>query len=161
MRIVVISDSHGASDSLRKVVSRNIGFCDFFIHLGDGERDVDSVRSDFPQADIRFVRGNCDYESNAPGTLVIPACDGIKIFCTHGNRYHVHSSPMQICYAAEEQGCRIALFGHTHCRFTAESGGIYLMNPGSLSLPRDGMPPSFGCIDIKDGNIVLSVSDLV
>ena len=54
--------------------------------------------------------------------------------------------------AARENGCRVALYGHTHKGETHYDEGIYVMNPGSPSAPRDGRA-SYGVIDITEGGI--------
>ena len=159
MRIVVMSDSHGDLSQVLKVVKRNIGFCDMFIHLGDGERDIDRLRVMYPNEDIRHVRGNCDYSDDSPSVSVINA-DGIRIFCTHGHRYNVKSGVEILAQNAEKNACRIALYGHTHARLETVCNGIFVMNPGSCACPRDGKPPSFGVIEIKDGKFVTGIYDV-
>ncbi len=159
MRIVVMSDSHGDYTAAASVVKRNLGHCDLFIHLGDGERDVERLRVNYPSIDIRHVSGNCDYSGESPGTTVVSA-GGIMIFCTHGHRHGVKSGVEKLCSDAEKKGCRIALFGHTHSRFEGTFNGIYVMNPGSCACPRDGKKPSFGVIEIVDGRIVAGIYDV-
>ena len=36
-----------------------------------------------------------------------------------------------LVYAAEEQGAKLALFGHTHKAAWTELGGVTLVNPGT------------------------------
>lgn len=43
MRIIVFSDTHGNYSAMHKIFKRN-GDADLFIFLGDGERDLDSLR---------------------------------------------------------------------------------------------------------------------
>ena len=43
MRILVISDSHGKNDDVKRVLEQ-VGKIDMFIHLGDIEKNVDYVK---------------------------------------------------------------------------------------------------------------------
>ena len=75
------------------------------------------------------VKGNNDYGTDDPEMRVV--CYGnVQFFMTHGHRYHVKESYMYLDYAARENGCKVALFGHTHCP-AMEQGEILLLNPGS------------------------------
>ena len=62
---------------------------------------------------------------------------------------------------AKAQGADIVLFGHTHERFSYydSDSGIYLLNPGSLSEPRDGKGKSYGVIDIVKSGVVMNIAD--
>ena len=154
-----MSDSHGDYSQVLKIVKRNIGYCDMFIHLGDGERDIDKLRLVYPNEDIIHLRGNCDYGDESPSASVITA-GGIRIFCTHGHRYSVGAGLDILAANAEKNACRIALFGHTHVRTETALNGIFIMNPGSCSCPRDGKPPSFGVIEIQGNKFTSGIFDV-
>jgi hypothetical protein len=55
---------------------------DLLLFLGDGIRDLDKIKAQFPDIPLRAVRGNCDYDSCLPVSDVITA-DGVNIFFTH------------------------------------------------------------------------------
>ena len=59
--------------------------------------------------------------------------EGVKIFACHGHLYSVKSGYDKLLYKAEELGCDIALFGHTHVATVLEYGSTTLINPGNLS----------------------------
>ena len=60
-----------------------------------------------------------------------------------------------IYYRAKELEVDIALFGHTHESLILEEDGVILMNPGSISLPRNSTR-SIGYIEIdKDIDLYL------
>ncbi len=155
MRIIVISDTHGAYDRLYKIVMNNFK-ADAFIHLGDCVDECIKLIRDFPEIAQRFyfVKGNCDYGSNAPILKIIDIAPGHRIFAAHGHRYGVKYDTEAIVSAAKENSCDIALFGHTHARLCTYENGIHIMNPGSASQPRDGKPASYGFIDITNAGIV-------
>lgn len=153
-----MSDSHQQQAQVEKIIRANKG-ADIFVHLGDGETDVDAMRLKYPGIDLRNVSGNCDSGFGVPRSIIIEAM-GRKIFCTHGKSYHVDDGIEPIVFAAKENGCCAALFGHTHERFIGKSEGIDLMNPGSCSMPRDGMKPSYGFIDITENGVFMNIIDV-
>lgn len=160
MRIIVLSDTHGNYNALKSVIDRNTD-ADWIFHLGDGEREVDRYVLDNPviAPKIIFVAGNCDYGSTSPGVFVLPVGEH-KIFATHGYRHGVNGSLETLKRMAEVNGCDIVLYGHTHVRFQGFQDGMYIMNPGSASCPRDGNKPSFGHIDISPAGIVTNIVDI-
>ena len=160
MRIIVMSDSHKNYSAVEKIVRKNLD-ADMFIHLGDGESDVDNVILKYPQVASRFVHvsGNCDLGSLSPSVYIMPL-GGHKIFASHGHLQAVKYSLDLIKKAAEENGCDIILYGHTHVRHNSYENGIYIMNPGSVSIPHDGNKPSFGCIDISEAGVLTKIADV-
>ncbi len=161
MRIIVVSDSHGDYRALSSVFMRNAD-ADWFIHLGDGERDVDNFIINYPQYTEKVIHvcGNCDIGSLSETFIVLPLPDGHKLFATHGHRYAVKNDLEILKRNAEMLGCDIVLYGHTHTRYNKYENGIYIMNPGSCSIPYDGTPPSFGTIDISPAGILTNISDV-
>ena len=158
MRIIVVSDTHGNYSALEKVIERNLS-ADIFVHLGDGERELDKIVMKYPQLDIRHVAGNCDYASLSPSVMIIGAGD-YKILATHGHNFGVKYSLDRFKEVAKENGATIAIFGHSHARLETHEDGIYFLNPGSAALPRDGSKPSYGFIDITNAGIVTNIVDL-
>ena len=57
MKILLVSDSHGDDESLRKIANKHNN-CDYYIHLGDSQSSPDLIRP------FVSVRGNCDYYSS-------------------------------------------------------------------------------------------------
>ena len=65
MRIIVMSDSHGDYFAVEEIIQRNLS-ADMFIHLGDGERELDKIVVKYPYLNIYHVKGNCDCGSFSP-----------------------------------------------------------------------------------------------
>lgn len=151
MRILVVSDTHGREDNLRRAVLAQPK-AEAVIHLGDGEEETGRVKRAFPEKMFLQVRGNCDWGSELPQTAVFEA-DGVKIFYTHGHLYGVKSSLYNAVCAARENGARVLLYGHTHQALTDYEDGLYIMNPGSLG----GYKASYGILDITPQGIVTNV----
>ena len=149
MRILVISDTHGYLDLLPKTL-KMAGTVDVLIHLGDicGDEDALTAQVSCP---IYMVPGNNDWSSRAPRELTVPIA-GKTVFLTHGDKYHVSYGLDRLKYRAEEVGADVAMFGHTHVPFLDMSGKPWLMNPGSLSLPRRGLF-SFMVIDVDEEGV--------
>ncbi|MBR4626184.1 MAG: metallophosphoesterase [Ruminococcus sp.] len=160
MRIIVISDSHGNFQNLEKVIMKNTD-AQWIFHLGDGELELDRFVIAHPilAPKIIHVAGNCDYDSLSPEIFTLPAIEH-KIFAAHGHKYGVAGSLDRIKKAALENGCDIILYGHTHERFMTYEDGLWIMNPGSIAIPRDGQNPSFGNIDISEYGVLMNIADV-
>ena len=52
---------------------------------------------------------------------------------------------------AADNGCDIAVYGHTHIAKVSNEGRITVINPGSASRPRDEMRPSFAVMELMEG----------
>lgn len=146
MRIIVLSDTHRNFRSFHEIVLRHQKEAHLFLHLGDGERDVEDISDLFPDLPLRHVRGNCDAMSMAPAVDILEVGD-VRILACHGHTLGVQSGCGRLEEMARKSGCSIALYGHTHVADIHYSDGLYLMNPGSPSCPRAGKP-SYGVIDI-------------
>ena len=165
MRIIVISDSHGNSSAVQKIVKSNIYVADMFVHLGDGENDMWQVQYEYPDIKIVQVKGNCDRTDEFPIYDIINAGMGpddkpVKIFVTHGHMYGVNKGLIEIADAAKSNDCSVVLFGHTHKRFDDIVDGIRLINPGSCSYPRDDKDPSYAYVDVTAWGLLSGISDV-
>lgn len=160
MRIIVMSDSHKNYSALETIVTSNPD-ADMFIHLGDGEYEIDLLLSVFPEIAPRFyhVTGNCDYNSINGTVLTIPIGKH-KIYATHGHIHGVNYTLENLKKVAAANGCDIVLYGHTHARLSQYTDGMYILNPGSASSPRDGKKPSYGFVDIVDSGVITNIVDL-
>jgi putative phosphoesterase len=152
VRIVVCSDSHNNFRKLHQMAEQRED-AHLFLHLGDGERDWDDLASLYPQKKFLFVRGNCDWGSVAK-TEDLVVCEGKRIFFTHGHLYGVKGSTDRLLERAMELKADICCFGHTHVPLSVYQDGVYLLNPGSISLPRTGQP-TYAVIDITQAGIAI------
>lgn len=155
MRIVVFSDSHGNFNRLHRVVEQRED-TQLFLHLGDGEREFDDLAAAWPEKKMLFVRGNCDWASQAKSEELL-LCGGKKLFFTHGHLYGVKQGTQRILQRARLLKADICCYGHTHTAYTSCEGGVYILNPGSVAAPRSGKP-SYGIIDLTDGGIAIHIA---
>ncbi|MGN0633117.1 MAG: metallophosphoesterase family protein [Oscillospiraceae bacterium] len=158
MRLIVFSDTHGNFRAAREVVERNQDVYTF-IFLGDGESEIDKLRIVYPEKMILNVAGNCDYNSFTPDSDLYNA-GKVKVLFTHGHRFGVKYGSEQLVAKAKEIGATVALFGHTHERYYQYIDGVHVLNPGSVSCPRDGRSPSYAFVDITPTGIMCSHVDL-
>lgn len=160
MRIVVMSDSHRLFSAVQKIMSAQPN-ADMYIHLGDGEQECKMLLKEYPDKKFFFVKGNCDYDTNLPGSLIIPVAEGNhRIFAAHGHKYSVNFTLTEIIKAAEQNHCDIVLYGHLHERYNGYDNGLHILNPGSCSCPRDGLAPSYAYIDIEGDGIFKNIVSL-
>ena len=152
MRIIVVSDTHRRFNQFYDIVMKHKNEAFIFIHLGDGQKEIEDMLDLFPDLNLVSVRGNCDFASLDPETRVVFAGEE-RILCTHGHSLSVKYSLERLKQKAKEENCRIALYGHTHKSDTRYEDGIYILNPGSPTEPRD-YTPSYGIIDIEKNGIL-------
>ena len=93
------------------------------------------------------VRGNCDAEVDQM-VLDFPCMSDYNvipfgsrnIFMSHGHIYSPEHLP-----ALKEND--IFLSGHTHIPTAGKKNNIYLLNPGSITLPKSGHPRTYAILD--------------
>ena len=163
MKLVIASDIHGSAYWCRKLLDvieqeqpeKIILLGDLLYHgpRNDLPRDY-APKQVIPmlsglQDKILAVRGNCEAEVDQ---MVLPFpcmadyallnCDGLNLYLTHGHLWNPdHLPPLQ--------SGSIFLSGHTHVKMDCMNNGIRCINPGSVSIPKDG---SNSCIVYENGN---------
>ncbi len=96
---------------------------------------------------IYAVRGNCDSEVDQMvlefpmmADYALLSLNGKTFYATHGHVYHQEALPPM-------RPGDILVHGHTHLPAAKAMGEGYLLNPGSVSLPKGGNPASYGILD--------------
>ena len=137
LRILIMSDSHGRNENVELAIAQvreEIGEFQMLIHLGDvgDARELESLAG----VPCYIVRGNTDYDAKLLNANVIEA-GGHRIFATHGHLYQVDMRLYLLRFAALENDCDIAMYGHTHVPYLEEDpDDVTILNPGSISKPR-------------------------
>ena len=113
------------------------------------------------KSEILAVRGNCEAEVDQMvlefpvladyGILVL---NGLTFYATHGHVYHPE------CLPPMKKG-DILIYGHTHLLRAEALGDYYVVNPGSISIPKGGNPPTYGILDEKVFKILDFAGDTV
>lgn len=162
MKFVIASDIHGSAHWCRRlceVIEQEQP--DRLILLGDllyhGPRN-DLPREYAPKQVIPLlsryadriiaVRGNCEAEVDQ---MVLPFpcmadfaqvyADGLSFYLTHGHHFNPDNLPPL-------PAGTVFLSGHTHVKLDEVRNGIRCLNPGSVSIPKDG---SNSCILYENG----------
>lgn len=164
MKILIASDIHGSAYYCRRLLDRYAEEgADRLLLLGDllyhGPRN-DLPRDYAPKEvivmlselkdQILCVRGNCDTEVDQ---MVLPfpilaeyallMAGDRTVFATHGHNYNLQNLPPL-------KTGDILLHGHTHVPKCVDVQGITYMNPGSVSIPKEGS--RHGYMIMQDGD---------
>ena len=169
MKLMIASDVHGSAYYCRKMLEcyQEEG-AEKLLLLGDllyhGPRN--ELPREYAPKEVIFmlnevreevlcVRGNCDAEVDQM-VLTFPILsdsmilylDGHMVFATHGHIYHEGNLPPL------KKG-DILLHGHTHIQAMEHRGDYFYLNPGSVSIPKNGNENSYmvyenGTFTIKD-----------
>ena len=164
MKFLIASDIHGSAYWAERLMSaieeeqpnRVILLGDLLYHgpRNDLPRDYAPKRvilllNDLAKSGrVIAVRGNCEAEVDqmvlefpcmSDSALVMDS-DGRELFCTHGHVFGagVHNS---VDNAPALPAGSALVYGHTHIKVNEESQkhpGLWLFNPGSVSIPKDG-----------------------
>ena len=175
MKLMIASDIHGSAYYCRKMLDayKREG-ADRLLLLGDilyhgprndlpkdyNPKEVIAMLNPMKQ-ELLCVRGNCDTEVdqmvlNFPvmADYCILAIDGLTFYATHGHVYNENNLP------PFREG-DILIHGHTHVLKAEQREGYILLNPGSVSIPKEGNPPTYAVLEDKvftikdfDGNII-------
>ena len=151
MKILAISDTHGELGKVYEVY-RSIKDVDMILHMGDYLRDAEDLnkRIDVP---VIGVKGNCDGALRKEDCTEIVETEAGKILMTHGHVDGVNYDITNLVYRGMEEEARIILFGHTHIPYLENTDDLMIMNPGSLTRPRDGSYGSYGIIEINGDSV--------
>ena len=168
MKFVIASDIHGSAFWCGKLVEvieevkpdQILLLGDILYHgprndlpKGYGPKQVIPMLSAYKDK-IICVRGNCEAEVDQ---MVLPfscmadcalvSADGLSLYLTHGH----HHSPENLPPLAEGS---VFLSGHTHVKLDAVRNGIRCLNPGSVSIPKDG---SHSCLVLDKGEFTFRI----
>jgi hypothetical protein len=131
-RIFVLADTHNRlPDSVKDMAKDG----DEIWHLGDvcAEAILDELRGIGPR--VTLVRGNCD--SNFEWPFVVDLVRGSLKFRLQ------HVSPDQ-----PPDDVDVLLHGHTHVPRNERRGRVLFLNPGCVTRPNRGAPPSVAWLEI-------------
>lgn len=140
--IIIASDTHGRSNYLG-MLEQAYPKADLFIHCGDLEDDA----CRFPH--WVFVRGNNDFDFNM-NEFHILRIEGVRMYILHSHRLSYRNREQQLVQLAKANDCQMVIYGHTHVPMAEKVDGVLLVNPGSMTYPRDGNSPCYARMVIKD-----------
>ena len=135
LRIFVLADTHNRLPEKVKEIAKG---ADEIWHLGDvcAESILDELRAIGHR--VVVLRGNCD--SNFEWPLVVDLVrGGLKLRLQH-------VPPDQ-----PPDDVDVLLHGHTHVPRNERRGSVLFLNPGCVTRPNRGSPPSAAWLEIVDG----------
>ena len=104
---------------------------------------------------IYAVRGNCEAEVDqmvlefpVMADYCILSVDGRTFYATHGHIYNQDNLPPL-------QEGDILIHGHTHVLKARQMDGYILLNPGSVSIPKEGNPATYAVLE----NSIFTIKD--
>lgn len=151
MKILIVSDTHRRDGNLQTVIERTAPF-DMLIHLGDAEGSEERIetwcREQNENCQVCMILGNNDFFSNLDREKEITIGD-YRVFLTHGHFYSVSVGTERLADEARDRKVQIVMFGHTHKPCLDIRKDLTILNPGSLSFPRqDGRKPSYMLMEL-------------
>ncbi|QBD86061.1 phosphodiesterase, partial [Clostridium tetani] len=161
MKLFFISDIHGSSYYLEKVINiYEKEKADYLVILGDelyhGARNplpkeynpkkVAEILNKYKNK-IIAVRGNCDSEVdqmvlNYPimSDYSIILYNNRRLFLTHGHIYNKNNLPTI-------SNGDVFIYGHTHVPLAEKINNIFIINPGSITFPKENTPHCYGVLE--------------
>lgn len=148
VKILVVSDSHGDFDRVREAIRQEAPI-DILVHAGDIQGNLEKELGRAADYKIVAVAGNMD-GPRYPDREVFTA-GGHRFFVAHGHTLGVHYQTIALAEEALSNKCDVAIYGHTHCPDLDEYEGVTILNPGSVSRPRQAKPErTYAVIRIAD-----------
>ena len=168
MKWMIASDIHGSAYYCRKLLEAYTEEgADRLLLLGDilyhGPRN-DLPRDYAPKEviallnerknDIYCVRGNCDTEVDQmvldfpiEADFRVEDLCGRRLFLTHGHHWNADQRPAPEAL----DGAGYVVYGHFHVPMKRQEDGVWYLNPGSVSIPKEGS--WHGCIRMTEDAI--------
>ena len=137
MRIAVIADTHNRYPA---DLPAKLAKADEIWHLGDVCDPIVLTAFEHLGPPLRVVLGNNDSDADWPLTLTLER-EGLSFHLVHIPPDHA------------PPGCAVVLHGHTHVPRDERIGGVRWLNPGCISRPNRGAPPTFAWLTVKAGKI--------
>ena len=151
MKVLIVSDTHRNEDNLINVLEQEENL-DLLIHCGDVEGAEYEIEH-YAGCDTVFVAGNNDFFSQLPREAVLQI-GKYKVWVTHGHNYYVNANPEYIKKEARARGMDMVFYGHTHRPVIDNYEGIIIVNPGSLTYPRqEERKCSYAVLEIEGDEI--------
>ncbi|NBK93745.1 metallophosphoesterase [bacterium 1XD21-13] len=146
MKVLIVSDTHGRDTTLKRLLEQ-VKPIDMLVHCGDVEGSEDYIRA-MAGCPVHIVAGNNDFFCDLPKEEEF-LIGKYRVLLTHGHYYYISMGAQMIKEDARARGFDIVMFGHTHRPYLEQDREIVVLNPGSLSYPRqEGRKPSYIIMDL-------------
>ena len=149
MKFAIVSDTHDNLANFNKVINwLNEEKIKVILHCGDicRRETINEATKNF-KGEIKFVRGNGDYDLNDIPEKMEISLGGKKIAFTH---YPKIAKEM-----ADSGKYNMVFYGHTHKPWEEKVGNCRLVNPGEVAGQR--FKPTFAIYDTETNNLELKI----
>lgn len=154
MKYLIVSDSHGIYKKLMEVivkVSTKDSPITAMFHVGDLGCSL-SRMEEIAECPVYAVSGNCDFSDELDDEK-IAIIEGHRIAMCHGHRHGVKNNLELLITWGMRQEVEMIMFGHTHIPVLLYEQGMTLVNPGSISMPRqEPYRVSYTIMEIDNNN---------
>ena len=174
MKLGIISDIHGSLEYLQKALTV-LNDVDRYIFLGDylyhgprnpipkGYDPLETAKLIKTLPRKTLITGNCDAPIDL-SLLEIPepvhyqeeSYGIVKFFLTHGWDPNIEESII----LAKKHNAHILIHGHTHIPIIQKQRDLIIINPGSISLPKNDTPHSVIKLNLKDTDLLIEFIDI-
>lgn len=152
---MIVSDIHGSAASAKLIKERFEDFApDMLLILGDilyhgprndlpdgySPKEVAAILNSMAEK-IASVRGNCEAEVDQLMLDFPCLSDSMHIFDGETRIFACHGHNKELFKNLARD--TVVLSGHTHVPVCVEDGGRVMMNPGSVSIPKEGSAKSY------------------
>ena len=146
MKILIVSDTHRHNANFLKVVEKTAPL-DMVVHCGDVEGS-EVLISQAAGCPVEMVQGNNDFFSDLPREKEFMLWR-YRVWLTHGHNYYIAMNSEVIKQEARMREVDIVMCGHTHKPVVDIGSDVTLVNPGSISYPRqENRKPSYIIMEI-------------
>lgn len=153
MKVLVISDTHKDLTAARIAISHMLKkSLDIVIHCGDHMNDAEKLEKEYPQLQFYYVPGNCDgWFFKEDERIKVIEIEDKKVLITHGDQHNIRNNYKELFSEIKRKNADIGLCGHSHIAHIErqKGSGPIVVNPGSISLPRDTPYPSYAILTIE------------
>lgn len=145
MRIAVTADTHGSPGIIIRCWQKLK--IDHILFAGDFYKDGKAIcqRLGVPG---HIIGGNCDGPGH-PGDKIIDF-GNYTLWLVHGHQFGVKRDLQRIYYRGRELNVQAVIFGHTHHPYCERVDGLWLINPGSPTRPRNSQLGTYALVDIDE-----------
>ena len=148
MKIAIVSDTHNNWANFKKAIEwiKNEKI-QLILHCGDinSQETIDDAKKLFG-GDIKFVKGNADWEMDLPEKLELEFNGKKIVFC------HFPDIAKKMAQSGKFD---LVFYGHTHRPWDEKIGSCHMINPGELA--GQFYKPTFAIYDTSTGKPELKI----
>lgn len=148
MKIAIVSDTHNNLANFKKAIEWiKKEKIQLILHCGDisSQETIDDAKKLF-DGDIKFVKGNADYELELPEKIELEFNGKNIAFC------HFPDVAKKLAQSGKFD---LVFYGHTHRPWDEKIGDCHMINPGELA--GQFFKPTFAVYNTKTGTVELKI----